>query len=106
MWRIAVAMAGVALAACGYEQADYALDYADATCAFTVQCYPDLYETLQACVDTAAVGGTGGDLCTYDPDAARACVSGVEEMGCPAEGALPEFPAACARVFTDCPMDG
>lgn len=89
------------LSACAYGEDVYAEDYAEASCEFTVQCYPDLHASVEACLETVTIG-EGTDACTYDAGAARDCVDGVREMACPEEGAFPEFPAACANVYVDC----
>jgi hypothetical protein len=87
---------------CGYSESTYLEDYATASCDFTVACYPDLYASVADCVASVA-GGEGTIDCTFDAEAARSCVEGVETMECPGEGEFPAFPAACANVYTDCP---
>ena len=43
--------------------------------------------------------------CSFDSDAAKECVEGLEAMACPEEGAAPAFPAACDAVYTDCEVE-
>lgn len=88
-------------AACGYAETDYVIDEAEAACMFTVECYPGLYDSVEDCVivnqNVAPAAG-----CSFDSDAAKECVEGVEAMACPEEGAAPAFPAACDAVYTEC----
>ncbi len=91
-------------AACGYAEADYVIDEAEAACVFTVECYPGLHDTVEDCVTvTQTVAPAAG--CSFDSDAAKECVEGLEAMACPEEGAAPAFPAACDAVYTDCEVE-
>ena len=94
----------VALSAvgCGFSEEKYLETYAVASCEFTIACYPELYASIDDCVAQVSEGDPT-EACTYDAAAARDCVDGVEAMECPGEGEFPEFPAACANVYVDCP---
>lgn len=91
-------------AACGYAEADYIVDEAEAACVFTVECYPGLYDSIEDCV-TATQSVTPPAGCSFDGDAAKECVEGLEAMACPEEGAAPAFPAACDAVYAECDAD-
>lgn len=101
MSRISVLIVTVALTACGYSESDYVNDEVEASCAFTVACYPGLYDSMDDCVETA-VGVLAVTGCVFDSEAARECVDGIEAMDCPEDGAVPPFPPACDAVYGDC----
>ena len=85
------------LVACGYSEDKFTDEFADASCEWTVECYPDLYDDVDACL-ADATGGDDAECVDYDSSAAKDCVEGVQGMSCPAEGEFPEFPSACADV--------
>lgn len=100
MHRYAAA-AFLLFAACGYSEEAYLEDEATASCAFTVDCYPGLYASVDECVSLTYTGVPEAG-CSFDPKAARDCVDGLEELSCPGEGEFPTFPAACDSVYLDC----
>ncbi len=74
----------------------------DARCAWSVECYPGVYSSLDECTADWGDGTPSGLACTYDAAAAADCVAGLQEMECPTDGAAPSYPEACAVVYTEC----
>jgi len=101
MVRWMMVLGSVAAAACGYSEEAYLEDEAAAACAFTVDCYPGLYENDEECISLRgeAVATAG---CEFDASAAADCVDGLEALSCPDEGAAPAFPLACDSVYGAC----
>ena len=69
----------------------FARQYADADCAWLADCTPEAAQLLTGSESTcedfveASVTTTGACLeqhCAFDPDAARACLDGLEQAGC------------------------
>lgn len=91
----------LALAAC-YNEASFDDDLADVGCAWTVECYPDLFADVDACKAEADTGTASDVVCTFDAAAAKDCIDAWEALACPAEGETPEYPSVCDNVYTDC----
>ncbi len=90
------------LAGCGsVSEDDYPTAYAEARCAWTIDCYPGIYANFNQCVGDFD-DGESGLACTYDGDAAKECLAGLEDQTCPTDGSVPEFPEACLAVHSEC----
>lgn len=91
-----------AMVGCGWSEGRYLERSAEATCEWTVECYPDLYEDLDACL--ADLTQDPADDCDYDRKSARKCVKAIEDLDCPGPAGVPELPEACRDVY-DCPLE-
>ena len=92
----------VALTGCGLSEDKYAEESIRLSCEFIMECYADLelYASVDECITevTADQEDPPAD-CEYDAKAAKDCLSGLGDLECPAEGELPETPAACEEVY-------
>ena len=93
----------VVLVASGPEEAEFRVQADEAVCAWKEDCYGEPYGR---CVEDAA--GTWApvdDSCPYQPDVARECLAGLEQLACPQELSDEDgdfgFPSACDQVW-DC----
>lgn len=92
----------VALTGCGLSEDKYAEESIRLSCEFIMECYADLelYASVDECItEVTADSEDPPDTCEYDAKAAKDCLSALEDMECPAEGELPETPAACEDVY-------
>ena len=85
-----------ALAGCTYSEEAFQEDSADAMCSFLTDCYS---HDLQGPCD-APVAEIPDHSCTFDPEKARQCVRGINQMQCP-EADSPSLPVACTGAW-DC----
>lgn len=93
---------GLLLAAgCGLAEPDFHAARTEAHCAFLIGCYPAVYASAEACVEDWGEA-PDRDTCAYDEAAAKACVTELEALACPEDGAIPVLPDACGAVYTDC----
>ena len=102
MNRFLLATSLVALTACGMSEDKYNEESIRLSCEFIIECYADLelYADVDECIaDVTADQEDPPEGCEYDAKAAKDCLSGLDEMACPAEGDLPETPAACEDVY-------
>lgn len=88
------------LGGCSLSEEQFAEDFTEAECEWTVECYPAVYASVEECVSDGPAIQPAGDDCTYDAKAARDCISGTNALECPTDGSFPERPAACDDVFT------
>lgn len=89
--------------ACGYSEDSYLEDYDEVRCEWTVACYPSLYADVDECLqDFLGADQQVSEECEYDPQEARECVRGWENLDCPEGEEFPATPAACSDVY-DCP---
>ena len=98
MRNLMIAAGLAALTACGYSLEKAGEDIAQASCEWTVECYPEVYADVDACLADAEDPPSEDDCPDYDSAKAKECRDGIEAMDCPAEGEFPEFPAACAEI--------
>jgi len=102
MNRFLLATSLVALTACGMSEDKYNEESIRLSCEFIIECYADLelYDSVDACIteltDELQDPASG---CEYDSKAAKDCLSGLEDLECPAEGETPTTPVACDEVY-------
>lgn len=91
-----LALVGV-LAGCAYDAEKFEEDYADAWCAYQLTCDPPFEPTDADCREELAEDEQGGEGCTFDKDAAKACINQLEGLQC--QGAASNYPDVCEDVY-------
>jgi hypothetical protein len=114
---------GFALTACGMSPERYANKYAEAECAYSVECLDAQILEFNNWVGQTVDGEeqTAQQMCerdviprilllnkecsSFDSKSAKQCLDEWETQGCPENGADPDVPAICGSVFTQCVGD-
>lgn len=102
-------MCAMLVAGCAWSEDRFVNEFVEADCAFLVECYDDAvleflgWDSVDDCIqDRGTEVVTDAEGCEYNKRAARACVKGIEEMACPADGSEPDYPLLCDEVFREC----
>lgn len=83
-------------AACTPTEEVFLDAYADATCAWEIECF-EMYDSVETCRASEELDDLDPDpACTYDGKIAKECLDAVDTMSC-----SDDTPAICAEVY-DC----
>lgn len=108
---------------CGVSADNFANKYAEAECAYAIECFDSQILEFNNWVAQSVDGEdrTAQEMCeidvapvimlrnqqcaTFDRKAATQCMDEWETQGCPENGADPDVPSICASVYSDCIED-
>lgn len=100
------------LMACGPSDEAFVARYTEDWCAVVMACSDPAvlaFDGIETVEDCEAIVGSQVEVeaasCSYDPKAARSCLSALHELGCDGSQA-PVEPSTCSVVFLECTEGG